>query len=120
MLFGVLPNTGKLGMKFQSRKTDVVQRRVAIALERKMPGYDGKRRFSLRLYLPLGRPRVYRLKGYTTLRKVNRKLRAGRAQRSLWKVLLVALVVMAAAYFLLRLNPFQDMTEIFRMIGIAP
>ena len=120
MLFGILPRTEKSGTRIRNRKTDVVQRRVAIALERKLPGYDGKKHFSLRLYLPVGRPRVYRLKGYTTLRKVNRKLRAGRAQRSLWKVLFVALVVLAAAYFLLRINPFQDMTEIFRMIGIAP
>jgi hypothetical protein len=120
MLFGVLPRFENIGIKWRSRKTDIMQRRIALAQERKTPGFDGKTRFVLRLYSPIGRPRIYRLKGYTTLRKVNRKLHAGRAQRSLWKVLIFALVVLAAAYFLLRLDPFRDMSEIFRMIGIAP
>ena len=115
-----VPKTPSLAVRWKRRRDDVLQRRVAIQMARKLPGIDGTHRFSLRLYLPFGRPRVYRLRGYTTLKKVNRKLQASRAQRALWRLLIVALIVLVAAYLLLKLNPFTDLPEIFRMIGIQP
>jgi len=115
-----IPKSLPLVVQWKRRRVDVLQRRVAIKMARNLPGVDGRKRFSLRLYLPVGRPRVYRLKGYTTLRKVERKLKAGRAQRLLWKILAIALVLLVVAYLLLQFNPFTNLPEIFRMIGIQP
>ncbi len=115
-----VPKSPSLAVQWKRRRDDVLQRRVALRLARNLPEIDGEKRFSLRLYLPVGRPRVYRLRGYTTLKKVNRKLTAGRAQRGLWRLLIFALVLLTVAYFLLQLNPFTNLPEIFRMIGIQP
>ncbi len=104
---------------FRNRRNDIDQRRIAMRIARGLPGVDGKTRFSLRLWLPLGRPRVYRLKGYATLKNVRRKLLAGRTQRFLWRLLIVAVLLIAVAYLLLRLNPFENLPEIFRMLGIT-
>jgi hypothetical protein len=115
-----VPKTPSLAVQWKRRRGDVLQRRIALKMARNLPGVDGRKRFSLRLYLPLVRPRVYRLKGYTTLKKVDRKLKAGRAQRALWRILFVAVLVLVVAYVLLQLNPFTNLPEIFRMIGIQP
>ena len=103
-----------------NRRMDRLQRKVGQTLAQMAPGSVKTPKRTLRSYIPFGRPRVYRLKGYTTLRKVNRKLKAGRAQRRLWMLLMTSIVLAVVALVLIGFNPFQNLTEILRMIGIEP
>lgn len=101
----------------QNREHDSLQRKVGEAIDRNRPNPGGAKK-SLLEKLSLVRPRVYRLKGYTTVRKVNRKIRAKRAQKRLRNFILFILAVLAAAYLMIRYQPFRDLREFFRIIGI--
>ena len=65
-----------------------------------------------------GRERVYRLKGYTTVAKVNRKRHAERQQRFLRKFLFVIIAVLILVVLFTALNPFKDMSEFKKILGI--
>ncbi|MHB1485192.1 MAG: hypothetical protein ACYCYI_11075 [Saccharofermentanales bacterium] len=64
-------------------------------------------------------PKVYRLRGYTTTSKVDIKIRKEQNQRTLRNILVAAIFVLILAVLLIVFNPFKDLREIFRMIGIG-
>lgn len=64
------------------------------------------------------KPKVYRLRGYTTTTKVDKKVRTEQNQRTLRNILVAAICVLILAVLLIIFNPFRDLREIFRMIGI--
>lgn len=64
------------------------------------------------------RPKVYRLRGYTTTARVDKKVRSEQSQRSLRNILVAAICVLILVVLLIIFNPFRDLKEIFRIIGI--
>jgi len=66
-----------------------------------------------------GRQKVYRLKGYTTVAKVNRKRQAERQQRLLRRALLFVIVIIAVILMYNYINPFKNIAEFYRFIGIS-
>lgn len=66
-----------------------------------------------------GRQKVYRLKGYTTVAKVNRKRQAERQQRLLRRALLFVIVIIAIILMYNYINPFKNIAEWYRFIGIS-
>ena len=64
------------------------------------------------------RQKVYRLKGYTTVAKINHKRQSERQQRFL-RQLLVLLICILLLFLLFQLyNPIKDLSEWYRIIGI--
>lgn len=64
------------------------------------------------------RQKVYRLKGYTTVAKINHKRQSERQQRFL-RQLLVLLISILLLFLLFQLyNPIKDLSEWYRIIGI--
>ncbi len=66
----------------------------------------------------LSREKVYRLKGYTTVAKVNRKRKSERRQRLLRKTLLIVIVILVVIVLVKLFNPIDNLTEWYRVIGI--
>lgn len=68
-----------------------------------------------------GRQRVYRLKGYTTVAKVNRKYKSEMQQSLLRKALIFIAVLLLIILLYNLYNPFNgtDITEWYRIIGIS-
>lgn len=66
-----------------------------------------------------GRQKVYRLKGYTTVAKVNRKRQAERQQRLLRRALLFVIVIVAIILMYNYINPFKNIAEWYRFIGVS-
>lgn len=66
----------------------------------------------------VGQERVYRLKGYTTVAKINRKRQSERQQRFLRRVLLILFGLLLAILLLNIYNPIQDLSEWYRIIGV--
>jgi len=66
----------------------------------------------------ISKPKVYRLRGYTTTTRIDKKVRAEQKQRTLRNILVAAIFVLIMAVLLIVFNPFKDLREIFRMIGI--
>ena len=66
----------------------------------------------------VGQERVYRLKGYTTVAKINRKRQSERQQRFLRRVLLVLFGVLLAILLANVYNPIKDFSEWYRIIGV--
>ncbi|NCA97824.1 MAG: hypothetical protein EOM08_00675 [Clostridia bacterium] len=66
----------------------------------------------------VGQERVYRLKGYTTVAKINRKRQSERQQRFLRRILLILFAVLLAILLMNVYNPIQDLSEWYRIIGI--
>jgi hypothetical protein len=66
-----------------------------------------------------GRQRVYRLKGYTTVAKVNRKHNAELQQQLLRKLLLFIGVILLLIILFHLFNPVSDLSELYRIIGIS-
>lgn len=64
------------------------------------------------------KPRVYRLRGYTTTTRVDKKVHAEQNQRTLRNILVAAICALILVVLLIVFNPFKDLREIFRMIGI--
>lgn len=64
------------------------------------------------------KPRVYRLRGYTTTTRVDKKVRSEQNQRALRNILVAAICLLILAVLLIIFNPFKDLKEIFRIIGI--
>jgi len=65
------------------------------------------------------RQKVYRLKGYTTVAKVNRKRQAERQQRLLRRALLFVIVIVAIILMYNYINPFKNIAEWYRFVGIS-
>lgn len=66
----------------------------------------------------VGQARVYRLKGYTTVAKINRKRQSERQQRFLRRVLFVLFAILLAILLANVYNPVKDLSEWYRIIGI--
>jgi hypothetical protein len=66
----------------------------------------------------VGQERVYRLKGYTTVAKINRKRQSERQQRFLRRLLLILFAVLLAILLLNVYNPIQNLSEWYRIIGV--
>ncbi len=66
----------------------------------------------------VGQERVYRLKGYTTVAKINRKRQAERQQRLLRRLLFFFFALLLAVLLANIYNPIQDLSEWYRIIGI--
>ena len=64
------------------------------------------------------KPKVYLLRGYTTTIRVDKKVRAEQNQRILRNILVAAICVLILAVLLIILNPFKDLREIFRILGL--
>lgn len=68
-----------------------------------------------------GRQRVYRLKGYTTVAKVNRKYKSEMQQTLLRKALILITILLVIILLYNLYNPFTntDLGEWYRIIGIS-
>jgi len=64
------------------------------------------------------KPRVYMLRGYTTTSRVNKKYNSEQNQRLLRNILVGAIFALLISLFLILFNPFRDIKEIFRILGI--
>ncbi len=62
--------------------------------------------------------RVYRLKGYTTVAKINRKRQSERQQRFLRRLLIGIVFILLLILIFNLYNPVRDLTEWYRIIGI--
>lgn len=62
--------------------------------------------------------RVYRLKGYTTVDKINRKRNSEIKQRFLRRILVIIVSVLIIIILFNIYNPFKDLSEIFRILGL--
>jgi hypothetical protein len=65
-----------------------------------------------------GRQRVYRLKGYTTVAKINRKRQSERQQRLLRHILIIIVVVLVVILMFNLYNPIRNLAEWYRIIGV--
>ena len=68
--------------------------------------------------IKLRRPKIYKLRGYTTASRVNKKIRGEQTRRVLRNFLFAAVFVLIIAILLIIFNPLKDIKELFRMIGI--
>ncbi len=64
------------------------------------------------------KPRVYMLRGYTTISRVEKKYNSEQNQRLLRNVLVGAIFALLISLLLILFNPFKDIKEIFRILGI--
>jgi hypothetical protein len=65
-----------------------------------------------------GREKVYRLKGYTTIAKVNRRRQSERQQRFLRRLMIGIIVILIIILLFNLYNPFTDLREWYRIIGV--
>lgn len=79
---------------------------------------DTKKYYRTHQYRGFNKPRVYKLRGYTTTSRVDKKVRAEQNQRLLRNFLVAAVFVLLIAILLIIYNPLKDLREFFRMIGI--
>lgn len=82
-----------------------------------LDGYQ-KRRKADRSIRRNSRERVYRLKGYTTVDKINRKRQSEKRQRLLRRVLISIIALLTLILLFQLYNPFKDMTEWYRILGV--
>jgi hypothetical protein len=61
--------------------------------------------------------RVFRLKGYTTVGKINRKFAQERQQRTLRNILTTLMVILLLILLFVIYNPFKDMSEFRKISG---
>ena len=61
--------------------------------------------------------RIYRLKGYTTIDKINRKFMQERRQRTLRNLLTFLMVLIFLVILFVIYNPFTDMNELKKITG---
>ncbi len=80
--------------------------------------YKGQKHKSSLKLRRTGRERIYRLKGYTTVAKINRKRHAERQQRFLRKFLFVFIAILIVILLFTIYNPFKDMSELKKILGI--
>lgn len=64
------------------------------------------------------KPRIYMLRGYTTTSRVDKKYNSEQNQRLLRNILVGAIFALLLSLLLILFNPFKDLREIFRIIGI--
>lgn len=61
--------------------------------------------------------RIYRLKGYTTVDKINRKFAQERAQRTLRNILTFLMIVILLVILFVIYNPFTNVDELKKISG---
>ncbi len=66
----------------------------------------------------VGKERVFRLKGYTTVAKINRKRQAERQQRFLRQLLIIVMTILLIILLFNLYNPFRDLSEWSRIVGV--
>lgn len=66
----------------------------------------------------LRKPRIYKLRGYTTTSRVDKKVKSEINQRILRNILIGLIFILIIALLMIIFNPFRDLREIFRIIGI--
>lgn len=64
------------------------------------------------------KPKVYLLRGYTTTARVDKKVFAEQNQRIFRNILVAAVFILILAVLLIIFNPFKDLREIFRILGL--
>jgi hypothetical protein len=79
---------------------------------------SGHRRKRLPPIRRRSRQRVYRLKGYTTVAKINRRRQSERQQRFLRQLLIILIIVLTMILLFNLYNPIKDLGEWYRIIGI--
>ena len=84
-----------------------------------LPAIAEKRRRRVPPIRRKSRQRVYRLVGYTTVAKVNRKHQAEMQQQFLRKFLIYVAVILMIVILFRVYNPFRDLTELYRILGIS-
>lgn len=77
-----------------------------------------KRRKADRSIRRNSRERVYRLKGYTTVEKINRKRQSEKRQRLLRRALISIIALLTLILLFQLYNPFKDLTEWYRILGV--
>jgi hypothetical protein len=82
------------------------------------PGHPAPIHYKSKPIRRRSREKVYRLRGYTTIAKVNRKRQSERQQRFLRRVLIFIIVVLIVILLFNLYNPIKDLTEWYRIIGI--
>ncbi len=65
-----------------------------------------------------GSERVYRLKGYTTVAKINRKRKSEHQQRLLRRVILTIVIVLLVIILFTLYNPIKNIDEWKRILGV--
>jgi hypothetical protein len=75
-------------------------------------------RQAIRSIRRVGKERVYRLKGYTTVAKINRKRQAENQQRFLRNLLVVVISVLLIILLFNLYNPIKDLSEWYRIVGV--
>ncbi|NLK89599.1 MAG: hypothetical protein GX276_05600 [Clostridiaceae bacterium] len=111
------PNKSEIAAKSRPRQsgrisppTDPFNQTTARIVLRKLPKSKPIRRRS--------RERVYRLKGYTKVAKVNRKYQSERQQNVLRRLLFFVIIVLVIILLVKLYNPIQDLSEWYRILGI--
>lgn len=66
-----------------------------------------------------GRQKVYRLKGYTTIARVNRKRRREQLSYHRNQLIIWGIVILVIVLFFLWLNPIPKIQEFFKVIGYS-
>ena len=84
-----------------------------------LPAIVGKKKKKVPPIRRKSRQRVYRLVGYTTVAKVNRKHKAEMQQQFLRKFLIYVAVILMIVVLFKVYNPFRDLTELYRILGIS-
>jgi len=72
----------------------------------------------LKKIINIRKPKVYKLRGYTTISRVDKKIKSEQNQRLLRNILVGAIFALLIALFLIIFNPLKDLREIFRIVGI--
>ena len=65
-----------------------------------------------------GREKVYRLKGYTTVAKINRKRQSERQQRFLRRLMIGIILILILILLFYLYNPVKNIDEWYRVLGI--
>ena len=65
-----------------------------------------------------GRQKVYRLKGYTTVAKINRKRQSERQQRFLRRLMIGIILILVLILLFYLYNPIKNIDEWYRILGI--
>lgn len=81
-------------------------------------GLSRDSRQAVRSIRRVGKERVFRLKGYTTIAKVNRKRQAERQQRLLRRLLIIVITFLLVILLFNLYNPIRDLSEWYRVIGV--
>ena len=64
------------------------------------------------------KPKIYKLRGFTTTSRVDKKVSREQTHRFIRNFLVAAVFILIISILLLIFNPLKDIKELFRMIGL--